>query len=201
MNRHFDSHFQKDIITILPGDLYVSSEDIFISTVLGSCISIAFFDKENGIGGLNHFMLPRTSKMMESNQDEAGRYGEFAMELLINEMIAKGAERKNIQAKIFGGGNILADSNSNNKNMTGINNINFALNFLKNENINIAANDTGGMYARKIYFNPPTEKVYLKYIQKSSVSMETMEIINQREKEYIIRMENEKGKTDNIKAY
>ncbi len=200
MNRHFDAHFQKDIVTILPGDLYVSNEDIFISTVLGSCISIALFDMENRIGGLNHFMLPKTSRILATNQEESGKYGEFAVELLINEMIANGAQRKNLQAKIFGGGNVLSDNNHS-KNLTGINNINFALDFLKNENINIVANDTGGMYARKIYFNPPTAKVYLKYIQKSNVSMDTMEIINKREKDYINRLLHEKRKTGGIKYY
>lgn len=180
MNTHFDAHFQKNIVTIHPGEFYSSNEDIFIATVLGSCISIALFDSKNLLGGINHFMLPCSSESSKLAQEDLGRYGNFAIELLINDMLKKGAKRENLQAKIFGGSNVL-ETNGYYPNMTGFNNISFALNYLQTENIPILANDTGGIFPRKIYFHPLTSKVLLSRVQKSAM---TLEEIKRREALY-----------------
>ncbi|MDR2898514.1 MAG: chemotaxis protein CheD [Spirochaetaceae bacterium] len=191
MNRHYDPHFGKDIVTIHPGEYYTSTEDIYIATVLGSCISVALFDTQLQLGGLNHFMLPKSSRDVVLEEDE-GRFGDYAVELLINDMMKKGAKRAHLQAKIFGGSNVLED-NGYHQNMTGINNINFALNFLKEERIPILVNDTGGIFPRKIYFHPQTTKVFLKRIQKSGM---TVAEIKKREEAYqqsLKKMEKEAG--------
>ena len=94
MNRYFSGRFQRDICVIYPGEMFVSNEDIFIGTVLGSCISIALFDETQRLGGLNHFMLPSGS--MRDENEEVGRYGDYAIELLINEMMKKGAKKESL---------------------------------------------------------------------------------------------------------
>ncbi len=180
MNRHFDTHFQKDIITLHPGEYYSSFEDVYIATVLGSCISIALYDPSIRLGGINHFMLPSSRRESISEADE-GRFGDYAVELLINDLMKKGAKRANLKSKVFGGGNVLDDGGTH-TNMTGINNINFAINFLETEHIPIMANDTGGIFPRKIYFHPQTAKVYLKRIKRSGM---TVEEIKQRETDYL----------------
>ena len=194
MNKHYDPHFQKDIITIHPGEYYTSKDDIYIATVLGSCISVALYDIKQGFGGMNHFMLPKSNRDEPLSSEDEGRFGNFAMELLINDMINKGSSKQSLRAKVFGGGNVL-DAGNSQINMTGINNINFALNYLKAENIPIIVNDTGGIFPRKIYFNPLTSKVYLKRIQKSGQSVEQ---IKQRELEYKLQLQEKKEEAGNI---
>lgn len=176
MNEHFDTHFNKRIITIHPGEFFSSKEDLLIATVLGSCISIALFDYRAQFGGLNHFMLPELSSSSTgaTGHEELGRYGNYAIELLINDMLAKGAQKKYLNAKVFGGGNVLPSSQQKTNNTTGINNITFALSYLETEGIPIMANDTGGIYPRKIYFDPKTFKVYVKRIKKTTLALDSL---------------------------
>ena len=194
MNKHFDPHFQKDIVTIHPGEFFTSKDDIYIATVLGSCISVALYDIKLGFGGMNHFMLPKSNREEPLSSEDEGRFGNYAMELLINDMINNGSFKQNLRAKVFGGGNVL-DAGSSQMNMTGINNINFALKFLKTENIPIIVNDTGGIFPRKIYFSPLTSKVYLKRIQKSGQSVEE---IKRRELEYKLQLQKKKEEAGDI---
>lgn len=194
MNKHYDPHFKKNIITIHPGEHYTSKEDIYIATVLGSCISVAMYDIKECFGGMNHFMLPKSNREESLSASDEGRFGNFAMELLINDMIKNGSEKINLRAKVFGGGNVL-DSANTQLSMTGINNINFALKYLQEENIPVIVNDTGGIFPRKIFFNPLTSKVYLKRIQKSGQSVEQ---IKQRELEYKLQLQASNTKAGEI---
>ena len=194
MNTHFDSHFNKQIITILPGEFYSTDKPVLISTVLGSCISIALYDPDLKLGGLNHFMLPTTNRTQEISIEEQGRYGDFAMELLLNDMFKKGAKKENLKAKVFGGGNVLDDGGFH-KNRTGLNNISFALEYLQTENIPIIANDTGGIFPRKIFYDPQTSKIYLKRIQRSDL---TLKEINTREAAYKEEIQQQETKAGNI---
>lgn len=194
MNKHFDPHFQKEIITIHPGEFYTSKDDIYIATVLGSCISVALYESKQGFGGMNHFMLPKSNREEPLSSADEGRFGNYAMELLINDMLNNGACKKNLRAKVFGGGNVL-DSGNSQLSMTGINNISFALNYLQAENIPIVVNDTGGIFPRKIYFNPLTSKVFLKRIQKSGNSVEQ---IKKRELEYKLQLQAKKAEAGDI---
>lgn len=194
MNKHYDPHFQKEIITIHPGEYCTSKEDIYIATVLGSCISVALYDIKLGFGGMNHFMLPKSNRDEPLSSEDEGRFGNYAMELLINDMINNGSFKQNLRAKVFGGGNVL-DAGNSQMNMTGINNINFALNYLKEEGIPIIVNDTGGIFPRKIYFSPLTSKVYLKRIQKSGQSVEQ---IKKRELEYKLQLQQKKSEAGDI---
>lgn len=194
MNTHFDSHFNKQIITILPGEFYSTDKPVLISTVLGSCISIALYDPDLKLGGLNHFMLPTTNRTQEISIEEQGRYGDFAMELLLNDMFKKGAKKENLKAKVFGGGNVLDDGGFH-KNRTGLNNISFALDYLQTEKIPIIANDTGGIFPRKIFYDPQTSKIFLKRIQRSDL---TLKEISTREAAYKEEMQQEQTQAGNI---
>ncbi|MFW5712026.1 MAG: chemoreceptor glutamine deamidase CheD [Spirochaetota bacterium] len=156
MYTHFNYSFQKEIVTIHPGEFYVSNREIYISTVLGSCVAVALHDPAHKIGGLNHYMLPGTFSGFKPS-DPSGRYGLYAMELLINEMIKQGAYRPNLRAKVFGGGNVL-----NSANKVGTNNAQFALKFLETEEIPIDAQDIESDIARKVIFDPVSGSVYLK---------------------------------------
>jgi chemotaxis protein CheD len=163
MYTHFNYSFQKEIVTIHPGEFYVASRDIYISTVLGSCVAVALHDAIHKIGGLNHYMLPGTFQGFKPT-DTSGRYGVYAMELLINEMLKQGAYRPNLRAKVFGGGNVL-----NSANKVGTNNAQFALKFLETEEIPIDAQDLESDIARKVLFHPTSGTVYLKKLSHTAL--------------------------------
>jgi chemotaxis protein CheD len=144
---YFDKAFNVPAVKILPGEFYVGEEETLLVTVLGSCVSACIWDRMLGVGGMNHFMLPETGE--SDLAGAAGRYGTYAMELLINELIKKGSRRDNMEAKLFGGGNVM-------KNFTSINvgerNAAFAEKFLATEKIRVSARDLLDIYPRKIAF-------------------------------------------------
>jgi two-component system chemotaxis response regulator CheB len=103
----YDAHFRNDAVKVLPGEYFVHDEDLLIMTTLGSCIAACLWDRERRVGGMNHFMLPEGG-----GGADGGRYGSFAMELLINELIKRGATRSTMEAKVFGGGAVISGMNS-----------------------------------------------------------------------------------------
>jgi chemotaxis protein CheD len=164
---------------ILPGQYYVSSNEEMIVTVLGSCVSACIRDRIFGIGGMNHFMLPNegTGQLMQAlNQvnDESARYGVFAMELLINEILKHGGHRQNLEVKITGGGRMLANMSD-----IGRRNIDFVKKFLATEGLEVVAEDLGDIYPRKVCYFPVTGKLRVKRLR-------TMhnDTITQREEAY-----------------
>jgi len=159
------------MVIIYPGEFYVSPNDV-IATVLGSCISVCIKDTKTGIGGMNHFMLPGDVRSEDIFLSASAKYGMFAMEQLINDMIKRGASQKHFQAKVFGGGHVLnfrkTDGNVPESN------IDFVRAFLKMEQIEIVKEDVGGYSGRKILFFPDTGKVLLKRL-KSTVDSKIIE--------------------------
>lgn len=151
-----ETYQQCERILIDPGE-YCSTGNIgVISTLLGSCVAACLYDSKNKIIGMNHFMLSSTrySRDMPIHISEAGRYGIHAMELLINEMMAKGALRQQLRAKIFGGATILfGEAQNSNFLCVGQVNCKFIREFLKNERIPIEAEDLGGNHGRVIHFS------------------------------------------------
>lgn len=145
---------------LLPGEYYVTIHEEIISTVLGSCVSACVRDKKLGIGGMNHFMLPSIGLGDISVGSAAARYGNFAMEHLINNILRNGGKRDNLEVKIFGGGQIL-------KNMTDIGNknIEFVRNYIKVEGLALIAEDLGDIYPRKVVYFPTTGKVQMKKLR------------------------------------
>lgn len=151
---YFDPHFQHNAAKVLPGEYFVSNEDLVIVTVLGSCIAACLWDRTMRVGGMNHFMLPEGD-----SSDASGRYGSYAMELLINEMLKLGARRESMQAKIFGGGQVMANFTTMN---VGERNTSFVTNYLHTERIPIVSEDVLDIYPRKVVYFPATGKVMVK---------------------------------------
>ena len=150
---------------ILPGEFYVTKNTELIATTLGSCVSACIWDEKVGIGGMNHFMLPMTDQ--EAAQvtwgniaSDATRYGNYAMEHLVNEMLKNGAIRRNLKAKVFGGGKVLQQANN-----VGAKNADFVLLYLHQENIELVAQDLGDNFPRKVLFDPITGKVKVKKLK------------------------------------
>ncbi|MEZ5644597.1 MAG: chemoreceptor glutamine deamidase CheD [Burkholderiaceae bacterium] len=153
-----DHHFQHDGVKVLPGEYYVTGDDIMIMTVLGSCIAACIWDPKVRVGGMNHFMLP------EGGNDTSGRYGSYAMELLINEMIKLGARRESMQAKIFGGGQVMHSFTTMN---VGERNTQFVLDYLHTERIAIVSRDVLDIHPRKVCYFPATGKAMVKRLAHS----------------------------------
>lgn len=177
IKRYWDKH--QDIVSakILPGEFYVTKNDEAIVTVLGSCVSACIRDSVKGVGGMNHFMLPATVDNSMWNNDALGvstRYGNFAMEHLINEILKNGGERKNLEIKIFGGGRMFEQSND-----IGRKNITFVHAFINMEKLKLIGEDTGDVYPRKVYYRPTTGKVMIKKLRNMH-----NDTIKQREQTY-----------------
>jgi chemotaxis protein CheD len=149
-----DHHFQYDAVKVLPGEYFVSGDDLVIMTVLGSCIAACIWDNKLRVGGMNHFMLPDGD-----GADGSGRYGSYAMELLINEMIKLGARRETMQAKVFGGGAVMSGFTTMN---VGERNTKFVLDYLATERIPVVSQDVLDIHPRKVCFFPVTGKALVK---------------------------------------
>ena len=148
----YDAHFKNDAVKILPGEYFVHHEDMLIMTTLGSCIAACIYDRQAKVGGMNHFMLP-------DGAGESGRYGSYAMELLINEMMKRGASRMTMEAKVFGGGQVVSGMTTMN---VGERNTNFVMDYLKTERIPIVSKDVLDVYPRKVCFLPGSGKAMVK---------------------------------------
>lgn len=141
---YYDAALHTRAIKLLPADYLVTEQPVAIVTLLGSCVAACLYDTGLAVGGMNHFMLPDGG----GNGDASARYGANAMELLINDLLKRGARRARLQAKVFGGGNVLrgfADP-------IGTRNAEFVLDYLDAEQIPIIAQDLGDIFPRKVCF-------------------------------------------------
>ncbi len=148
-----DHHFKHDAVKVLPGEYFVTADEMVVMTVLGSCIAACIWDPRVRVGGMNHFMLP------DGGNDSSGRYGSFAMELLINEMMKLGARRETMQAKVFGGGQVMSSFTTMN---VGERNTQFVLDYLQTERIAVISKDVLDIYPRKVCYFPATGKAMVK---------------------------------------
>jgi chemotaxis protein CheD len=152
---YYDAHFKNEAVKILPGEYYVDTEDILVMTTLGSCIAACLWDRNAKVGGMNHFMLPEGG----AGDPSSGRYGSYAMELLINEMMKRGANRSTMEAKVFGGGQVISGMSSMN---VGERNTRFVLDYLQTERIPVVSKDVLDIYPRKVCFLPALGKAMVK---------------------------------------
>lgn len=162
-NFYFDRTFDCEAAKILPGEYYYTAKPMLIVTVLGSCVAACIRDRVTGIGGMNHFMLPDGGSDPGSPSSASMRYGAYAMEVLINQLLKSGARRENLEAKVFGGGNVLRGFTAMN---VGERNARFVRDFLHAEGIPIVAEDLNDIHPRKVYFFPKTGKVLVKKIRQ-----------------------------------
>jgi len=154
-------------IIIEPGEYYVSRQDEVISTLLGSCVAACLFDPVNRVFGMNHFLLAYRHHAQHQPvlQSDEGRYGVYAMELLINDMMKRGAKRSNLRAKCFGGGNVLKlPEDKQNKKSVGDVNVQFIKEFLSTEKIPLLSSCLGGKHGRNVHFVGTDYAVFIKKI-------------------------------------
>ncbi len=167
VNRYWDKRMNLPAAKILPGEFYVSRHGEMIVTVLGSCVAACIRDRQLGIGGMNHFMLPVQHEHSSENWGGefglASRYGNWAMEYLINAILKLGGTRRNLEIKLFGGGNVL-----NSMTEIGTRNIEFVERYVYEENFEIAAQDLGGIYPRKVLYFPDTGAVKVRKLKETS---------------------------------
>ena len=178
---YFDREHNAQAAKILPGEFYATGREMVLVTVLGSCVCACIRDKVSGIGGMNHFMLPESGQDRGNPLGDSARYGIYAMEVLINQLLKMGAKRSNFEAKVFGGGSVLRGFTVSN---VGERNAEFVLQFLKTEKITVAAKVLLDIYPRKVYYFPSTGLVRVKKLKH--VHNDT--IIN-RETEYNTRLQ------------
>lgn len=180
-----NSHkFGKPLNIIYPGEYYVTGEDEFIGTLLGSCVAVCLFDPEKKIGGMNHYMLPGRISEADVFNDENARYGIAAITTLLSEIIKAGASRDNLKSKIFGGGNIIKFLDISGKSsLIPSDNVRLAKLFMEIEDIPILAFDTGFDYTRKLIFDVWSGRVFMRKIRKDNVNS----IVSLRDEDVLIQ--------------
>lgn len=161
-NLYFDKQFNVEAAKILPGEYYATGREMVLVTVLGSCVAACIRDYHSGIGGMNHFMLPDSAADDNSPMSTSARYGTYAMEILINQLLQMGARRINLEAKVFGGGKVLKDMSVAN---VGQRNADFVIEFLAREKIRVVAQDLVDIYPRKVYYFPNSGKAMVRKLR------------------------------------
>jgi chemotaxis protein CheD len=183
--RYFDRELRVDSVKILPGQYYAMAGEGSISTLLGSCVSTCLWDPLRRIGGMNHFMLPGEPSQTASPWAVSARFGVYAMEVLINEMIRLGADRKRLVAKVFGGAQVLQGFD---KLDVGAMNARFVLEFLREEGIAVAAQDLLGVAPRKLHFFPATGKAQVKRLH-----LQPGDLLERQERQYLDEISHARG--------
>lgn len=157
VRRYRDPRFDAIAVKVFPGEHYVTSDpEEMLVTILGSCVSACIRDPLAGIGGMNHFMLPEAAGGGWDTASDSMRYGNVAMERLINDILARGGMRQRLEIKVFGGGNVMQSSAN-----IGHRNAEFVTNYLAAEGLSIAAQHLGGSLPRRVHYFPITGKVML----------------------------------------
>jgi len=194
INRYWDYKQQSISAKILPGEYYVTQQNEIISTVLGSCVSACVRDYKHGIGAMNHFLLPlhKGEEWTENlTVDDATRYGNFAMEHMINDVLKYGGRKQHLEFKIFGGSNVISGLGE-----IGNSNIHFVLNYLQVEGFKVAAQDVGGINPRKVLYYPQSGKVRIKKIKDLH-----NDTIIKRETEFLHKIEKPDAVTGEIELF
>ncbi len=190
---YYDPSFKTEAVKILPGEYYVTTRNTLMVTVLGSCVSACIRDRRLNIAGMNHFMLPDVAKESNDINSNAARYGTYAMEVLINQLLKLGARRSDLEVKVFGGARVMQGISMVD---IGERNSQFVMNYLKIEKLPVIAEDLRDIYPRKIYFFPDTGKVLVKKLK----SMHNDTIVS-REREYSNRICLESNRSGEVELF
>ena len=165
--RYRERAFDTQAVKVLPGEFFVTGEDIALTTTLGSCIAACIHDPVAGVGGMNHFMLPDSSGEADGAiVSSSARYGAFAMELLLNQLYAAGASRRRLEARVFGGAHVLPGVSVSH---VGRRNAEFVREFLKREGIELVGQRLAGTTALRVCFFPVTGKTWVKPLPVTDV--------------------------------
>ncbi len=168
---YFDRHFGCMAARVLPGEYYCTTSDMAMLTVLGSCVSACIRDRVSGVGGMNHFMLPDGGDA-DSPVSASMRYGAAAMEILINQLMKSGAQRANLEAKVFGGGRVLSGMSALN---VGERNARFVLDYLREERIMVVAEDLNDVHPRKLAYFPRSGRAMVKKLETTDQKLVQVE--------------------------
>jgi chemotaxis protein CheD len=194
--RSWDQRWQCFSAKILPGECYVSTQNELIQTVLGSCISVCIRDRKLGVGGMNHFMLPVQEGdkgiTRQNSINPALCYGNWAMEFLINAILKQGGRREFFEIKMFGGGRVLTGMTNID---VGARNIEFAREYLRQENFSLESEDVGDICPRKIMYFPKTGVVKLRRLVHTA-----NDTIERRERDYLMAM-NKKPSSGDVELF
>lgn len=177
VRRYYDQNLEMTVVKLMTGDCYFTADSReMLVTILGSCISVCLRDPMAKIGGMNHILLPGDNnlKLQKGDLGYSTRFGAYAMEELINGMLKLGASKSRMEAKIFGGGNVIESSTA-----IGTKNIMFAKDFLIQEKIPIVSEDVGGETPRRLHFFPDDGKAMIRKLQRREDF-----VILEKEKEY-----------------
>ncbi|MCE7595688.1 chemotaxis protein CheD [Vibrio fluvialis] len=174
-------------VKVLPGGVYVTNQVEIICTGLGSCVAACMWDEKAQVGGMNHFLLPfDTSAQLHHWKPQellstASRYGCYAMELLINQLIIQGADRRRLKVKLFGGAQLMGFQS-----LIGIKNVEFVMAYVQREQLKVEAQDLGGTEPRRVLFDPRSGRVWIKRIPCAEVSN-----IRRHEERYFVQLDKE----------
>ncbi len=152
---------EENVHFLYPAAIFASKTPHLVTTILGSCVAVCLYDPELRIGGINHFMLP----LWNGQGLASPKYGNIAIEKLIEKMVSLGCDSHRLQAKVFGGGEVI-QSNTSQFNI-GARNIRIAFDLLEEYKIPIVGQSVGGKFGRKILYNTETFEVKQKIIQKT----------------------------------
>lgn len=156
--RYWDPRFDAIAVKVFPGEHFVTANpDEMLVTILGSCVTACIRDPLVGVGGMNHFMLPESVCGGRDPESGSMRYGNVAMERLINDILFQGGLRQRLEIKVFGGGNVMTGATSN----IGHGNADFVEAYLLAKNLPIAARHLRGNLSRRVHYFPSTGRVML----------------------------------------
>jgi chemotaxis protein CheD len=163
VRRMRDSRFSHEIAAILPGEFFVSEDPMIVYTVLGSCVSACIRDPVAGVGGMNHFMLPAPKEHQSGDVwgGESTRYGSYAMERLINEILKRGGLKSRLEIKLFGAGRMYEGNID-----VGANNAKWVIGYLRSEGLATVKTDLGDVFPRKVYYFTDSGRVLMKKIER-----------------------------------
>jgi len=148
---------------LLPANVFVSKQPCLIDTLLGSCVAICMWDPVNKIGGMNHYMLP----FWNGEGLASPKYGNIAVETLVERMLMAGATKRNIIAKVYGGAEVIDFTSHNYK--IGERNLDLARTAMNENSITVAEHNVGGKQGRRIQMNTLTGNVLYRFITNSNI--------------------------------
>lgn len=159
--RFFDRKMNATVVRVFQGDFYVTVNSTeVLTTILGSCIAVCVRDPVVRCGGMNHFLLPAASTRGDETPPLAMRYGSFSIERLINDILSEGGRRERLEAKVFGGANVLRGTSN-----IGWRNADFVETYLKNEGIAVEAQNLRGVWPRQLRYYPTTGQAQMREVK------------------------------------
>lgn len=181
LSRFWDPIQRSGLVKLLPGELYASDRDEWITTILGSCVAVCIHDPQRQVGGMNHFLLPEPhgeAEKWDASCGRSARYGIDAMEHLVNALLKAGGRRESFEIKAFGGGQVLMA-----RTRVGQNNIAFVRRYLAQEGWSLAAEDLGGPAGRQVQFHPRSGRVRVRVLTGT-----TRQTLAQGDRRYLDRL-------------